>query len=67
MELTSGQRIPGLTVGGRQLRAAVVNESEVRAAAGITMVIGAVASATPTSPSSTCRFRSSPACSSSSS
>jgi Domain of unknown function (DUF4395) len=38
-----GQRIPGLMVDGRELRGAVFNEHEVRAAAGITMVVGAVA------------------------
>ncbi len=43
MELSSGRRIQGLTVGGRELRAPVVNEREVRAAAGITMAVGAVA------------------------
>jgi hypothetical protein len=32
----------GLAVDGRELRAAVVNENEVRAAAGVTLVIGAV-------------------------
>jgi hypothetical protein len=43
MELSFGQRIPGLRANGRQLRAAVFNENEVRAAAGLTMVTGAVA------------------------
>jgi uncharacterized protein DUF4395 len=43
MELRFGQRISGLTVDGRQLRATVFNENEVRAAAGLTMAIGAVA------------------------
>jgi Domain of unknown function (DUF4395) len=43
MELRVGERIPGLTVDGRDLRARVFNEREVRAAAGLTMVIGAVA------------------------
>ena len=43
MELSSGHRIPGVTVGATQLRAAMVNEREVRAAAGITMAVGAVA------------------------
>jgi hypothetical protein len=38
-----GQRISGLVVDGKELRAAVFNENEVRAAAGLTMVIGAVA------------------------
>jgi hypothetical protein len=41
--LTYGQRISGLAVDGRELRAAVFNENEVRAAAGLTMVIGAAA------------------------
>jgi hypothetical protein len=41
--LSFGQRIPGLIVNGRELRGAVFNENEVRAAAGITLVIGAVA------------------------
>jgi hypothetical protein len=43
MELSPGQRIPGLRVGGMELHAPVVNEREVRAAAGITMAVGAVA------------------------
>lgn len=43
MELSFGQKIPGLAANGRQLRAAVFNENEVRAAAGLTMVTGAVA------------------------
>jgi hypothetical protein len=43
MELDVGQRIPVVTVDGRQLQAAVCNENEVRAAAGLTMAIGAVA------------------------
>ncbi len=38
-----GERISGLTVDGKELHAAVFNENEVRAAAGLTMVIGAVA------------------------
>jgi Domain of unknown function (DUF4395) len=38
-----GQRVSGLTVDGRELQAGVVNENEVRAAAGITLVIAAVA------------------------
>ncbi len=37
------QGIPGLVVDGDGVRAAVVNENEVRAAAGLTMAIGAVA------------------------
>ena len=43
MELSFGQRVPGLASNGRQLRAAVFDENEVRAAAGLTMVTGAVA------------------------
>jgi hypothetical protein len=43
MELSFGQRISGLSADGRELHAAVFNENEVRAAAGLTMVIGAVA------------------------
>lgn len=43
MELTFGQRISGLTVDGAEVRAAVFDEHEVRAAAGVTMVVGAVA------------------------
>src|SRR5919199_453198 len=43
MALTFGQYISGLTADGKELRAAVFNENEVRAAAGLTMVIGAVA------------------------
>jgi Domain of unknown function (DUF4395) len=43
MELSFGQRISGLTVDGREVHAAVFDEREVRAAAGITLVIGAVA------------------------
>ena len=37
-----GQRIEGLAVDGRDVRSGVFNENEVRAAAGITMVMGAV-------------------------
>ena len=43
MELRFGQNVAGLVVGGRELRATVFNENEVRAAAGVTLVIGAVA------------------------
>jgi hypothetical protein len=43
MELSTGERIHRVTVGGRELRAPVVNEREVRAAAGITLAVGAVA------------------------
>lgn len=38
-----GQPVPGLAVGGEELQAGVFDENEVRAAAGLTMVIGAVA------------------------
>ena len=38
-----GQRVPGLAVEGKELQAGVFDENEVRAAAGLTMVIGAVA------------------------
>jgi hypothetical protein len=41
--LSFGQRTPGLASNGSGLRAAVFNENEVRAAAGLTMVAGAVA------------------------
>ena len=40
---TFGDRISGLTVDGTELHAAVFNENQVRAAAGLTLVIGAVA------------------------
>jgi hypothetical protein len=43
MDLGFGERVPGLTSDGRDLRAPVVDERVVRAAAGITLVIGAVA------------------------
>ena len=43
MELSFAQRVSGVTVNGVELRAAVVNENQVRAAAGLTMVLGAVA------------------------
>src|SRR3954451_12945118 len=43
MQVTFGQRIPGLTVDGTAIDAAVFNEPQVRAAAGLTMVAGAVA------------------------
>lgn len=43
MALRFGQRISGLTADGRQLHAAVFDENQVRAAAGLTMVIGAAA------------------------
>jgi hypothetical protein len=40
---TAGEVIEGLTVEGKPVRAAVVNEHRVRAAAGLTMSAGAVA------------------------
>jgi Domain of unknown function (DUF4395) len=43
MARTFGRRISGLTADGRELQAAVFNENEVRAAAGLTMAIGAAA------------------------
>ena len=43
MELSFGQRISGVTADGAELRAAVFDENQVRAAAGVTMVLGAVA------------------------
>src|SRR4051794_31344119 len=43
MELTFAQHLTGLTVDGRPLRAAVFDENAVRAAAGLTMVTGAIA------------------------
>ena len=43
MELTVGQRISGRTADGVELHAAVVDENQVRAAAGVTMVMGSVA------------------------
>jgi len=43
MQVTFGQRISGLTANGKELQAAVFDENEVRAAAGLTMVTGAVA------------------------
>jgi len=42
MELTTSQGTPGRATHGAEVRAAVFNEHEVRAAAGLTMVIGAV-------------------------
>jgi hypothetical protein len=38
-----GQRISGLTADGKELHAPVFDENQVRAAAGLTMVVGAVA------------------------
>jgi hypothetical protein len=43
MELSFGQRISGLASDGTELHAPVFDENEVRAAAGLTMVLGAVA------------------------
>jgi hypothetical protein len=43
MALDFGERISGLSVDGRELHAAVFNENQVRAAAGLTMVLGAIA------------------------
>jgi hypothetical protein len=41
--ISFGQRISGLAADGKELHAPVFNENEVRAAAGLTMAIGAVA------------------------
>src|SRR3712207_2880912 len=43
MSLTIGQTITGVTADGRELKAAVFNEKQVRAAAGLTMVAGTIA------------------------
>lgn len=43
MDIAFGERIAGLRIGGRELEAPVFNENEVRAAAGLTLVIGATA------------------------
>jgi hypothetical protein len=43
MALQFGDRMPGLGVDGRELRGAVFDENQVRAAAGLTLVLGAVA------------------------
>jgi len=43
MELNFGQRKSGLAAEDREIQAAVLDENEVRAAAGLTMVCGAVA------------------------
>ena len=43
MELSFGQHISGLTADGAELQAAVFDENQVRAAAGLTMILGAVA------------------------
>jgi hypothetical protein len=43
MELSLGQRNPNPAAENEEPRAAVLNENQVRAAAGLTLVIGAVA------------------------
>jgi len=43
MALSFGQHIYGLAADGTEMQAPVFNENEVRAAAGLTMVLGAVA------------------------
>ena len=43
MDRTYGQVISGIAADGTELQSGVFNEHEVRAAAGITMVVGAVA------------------------
>jgi hypothetical protein len=43
MSFSFGEHIDGLTVGGKELQAGVFNENEVRAAAGITLVVAAIA------------------------
>lgn len=43
VSLEYGQRISGIEVGGRELQAAVFNEREVRASAGLLMLLGIVA------------------------
>jgi hypothetical protein len=43
MELSLGQRISGLTADRAEQRTAMFDENQVRAAAGVTMVLGAVA------------------------
>jgi hypothetical protein len=43
MGISLGQRSSGVTADGAELRAAVFDENQVRAAAGVTMVLGAVA------------------------
>ena len=40
--MSFGEHISGLTADGREERAAVFDEHEVRAAAGVTMVVGAL-------------------------
>ena len=41
--MSLGEHISGLTAGGREVRAAVFDEHEVRAAAGLTMALGTAA------------------------
>ena len=43
MDRTYGQVISGVAADGTELQSGVFNENEVRAAAGVTMVVGAVA------------------------
>ena len=43
LSIAFGQRISGLTADGRELHAPVFDENQVRAAAGLTMVVGTVA------------------------
>jgi hypothetical protein len=43
VQLSFGDRISALAADGKELHAAVFNENEVRAAAGLTMAVGAVA------------------------
>jgi hypothetical protein len=43
MQLAFGDRLSGVAVDGKELHAAVFDENAVRAAAGVTLVIGAVA------------------------
>jgi hypothetical protein len=43
MQLSFGERISGLAADGTELQAAVFDENAVRAAAGVTMVLGALA------------------------
>ena len=43
MDRTYGQVISGVAPDGKELQSGVFNENEVRAAAGLTMVVGAVA------------------------
>jgi len=40
---TYGETVDGLTIGGRPVRAGVFDEREVRAAAGLTLALGAIA------------------------